>query len=482
MQRQKLFLQFFLGVLLAVVLGVFVPVAWAQGGASVHDEAGMGLQDSVVLQEGVLATTKGSMNLRDKPGSGAVIGWVPNGKTVPVLGRDDRAVWILVAYGDKRGWIARWWTIISGDLDTVPVTDQTGGGTSNEVAPPAATPQPSGSTMITARTTMNMRQGPGVNYKILGQLPGSTKTVVLGRNSANSWLFVEHNGVRGWVARWLCRIEGDLANVPLTSEDGSVAQAPSRQAQPDQSYTAHLSGVGSRLLGIYRRGQQIGNRADAFSKVGDCETASPAFLRPIASNHYNLGQYTYLQDTVNFFAGSDSFGHVGQASNNAFTSSIILNPMWANPSICHPGETPLACEYRTHRPSVALISIRTGADVEPGGSYHRELRTIVQYSIDQGVMPILATTPYWGPDHPPTESLNETIRTVAREYNVPLWDFWITAETLPGRGVDGSYHLTSPEAWWAMYLTPDFRDYGVVHYNLEALEVLDAVMHQVIRP
>jgi uncharacterized protein YgiM (DUF1202 family) len=482
MQRQKIFLQFFLGVLLAMVLGVFVPAAWAQGGASARNEAEWESHDSAVLQDGVLATTTGSTNLRDKPGSGAVIGWVPNGKTVPVLGRDDHAMWILVAYGDKRGWIARWWTIISGDLNAVPVTDQTGGADGQEVAPSAAPSQPSGATTAIARTTMNIRQGPGVSYKILGQLPGGTKTLVLGRNTANSWLFVEYDGIRGWVARWLYRIEGDLANVPLTNEDGNVAQAPSQQAQPDQSYTAHLSGVGSQLLGIYWRGQQIGNRANAFSKVGDCETASPAFLRPIASNHYNLGQYMYLQDAVDFFVGSDSFGHVGQASNNAFTSSIILNPVWANPSICHPGETPLACEYRTHQPAVALISIRTGTDAEPGSSYHRELRTIVQYSINQGVIPVLATTPYWGPDHPPTDSLNETIRTVAREYNVPLWDFWITAEALPGRGVNSSFHLTSPEAWWAMYLTPDFMDYGVVHYNLEALEVLDAVMHQVIRP
>ena len=151
--------------------------------------------------------------------------------------------------------------------------------------------------------------------------------------------------------------------------------------------------------------------------------------------------------------------------------------------MCQSGETPLACEYRTHRPAVALITIRTDINgIGPDHKYYHELRTIVQYSISQGVIPVLGTMPVWGPSHPPAETLNDTVRTVAREFNVPLWDFWVTAETLPGHGVNASFHLSSPDAWWAVYLTPDLMEYGMVHYNLEALEVLDAIMHQVIQP
>lgn len=77
------------------------------------------------------------------------------------------------------------------------------------------------SVTATVNTTAYIRSGPGAAYGSLGGLPGGTTVPVLGRNYARTWLFIEYNGLRGWVATWLCSINGDLASVPVTNESGS---------------------------------------------------------------------------------------------------------------------------------------------------------------------------------------------------------------------------------------------------------------------
>ena len=50
----------------------------------------------------------------------------------------------------------------------------------------------------------------------------------------------------------------------------------------------------SHIREIYRRGQQQGNRADVFSKVGDSITATAMFLTPFGDGNYDLGEYEDL--------------------------------------------------------------------------------------------------------------------------------------------------------------------------------------------
>ena len=36
---------------------------------------------------------------------------------------------------------------------------------------------------------------------------------------------------------------------------------------------------------------------------------------------------------------------------------MILDPLFANPELCFPGESVLDCEYRLKRPSIAIIHL-----------------------------------------------------------------------------------------------------------------------------
>lgn len=82
---------------------------------------------------------------------------------------------------------------------------------------------------VTATTTANLRlrSGPSTSFADLGTVPHSTQLEVLGRDEDSNWLYVEHDGTRGWVAGWHTNIAGLLSSVPVVEADGTGAAAPS---------------------------------------------------------------------------------------------------------------------------------------------------------------------------------------------------------------------------------------------------------------
>jgi hypothetical protein len=226
----------------------------------------------------------------------------------------------------------------------------------------------------------------------------------------------------------------------------------------------------------------MGNRANAFAKVGDSITESQYFLYPIGHGSAQLGQYSYLQPVINFFkVPYNSFAAPSAAVRSGWTSADVINPDSSFHPDCQPGEMPLACEYRLKKPSVALIMVGTNdiAHGMPSDSFRHQLGVIVQTSIDMGVIPVLSTIP----DVAITEQLNarslefnQIIASVAAQYGVPLWDYWLAMQGLPNRGLSwDNYHpsVSSTGTSW-MFSADDLR-YGYTMRNLTALMVLDAV-------
>jgi hypothetical protein len=112
--------------------------------------------------------------------------------------------------------------------------------------------------------------------------------------------------------------------------------------------------------------------------------------------------------------------------------------MWADPEQCKKA-SPLACEYRLQRPSFVLISMESGGTDSPP-KREEYLRRVVQFWIEHGVVPILATkADNLEGDH----RINAAIARVAQDYEVPLWNFWRAVQDLPGRGLtEDRFHLT----------------------------------------
>lgn len=71
----------------------------------------------------VTAAPVTSLNIRSGPGTVyAPVGVTPAGAPLAVVGRNTAANWILVEAGGVRGWVAAWYTVVYGDLNSVPVT------------------------------------------------------------------------------------------------------------------------------------------------------------------------------------------------------------------------------------------------------------------------------------------------------------------------------------------------------------------------
>jgi len=248
------------------------------------------------------------------------------------------------------------------------------------------------------------------------------------------------------------------ATSPTSSRLGESSPSP-RVEWPALPVVPTLS---SSAMDIYERGLAQGNDPHTFSRIGDGEIATTWFLP--ASCEY--GPYSHLAETYAFFEGSCS--RTGVAARAGFSTSRLLNPAYADPTLCEEGESPLACELRLNRPSFALISLGANQVWEPQ-VFAAELEIILQILIEHGVLPVLSTK---GDNLEGDGCINAIIADLTRQYELPLWNFWAAIQDLPGHGLqpDGE-HLT-----WAPC---DFGDEEAMSHawpvrNLTALQVLQA--------
>lgn len=219
---------------------------------------------------------------------------------------------------------------------------------------------------------------------------------------------------------------------------------------------------------IFEKGRDLGRNPNAFSKVGDSISLTSHYLARFDQKRYNLGIYEDLQETIDFYDGS--FERFGVALRIGLHAWIAFRPGVADPEKCEPEEHMVECEFRLHNPSVLLIRLGTN-DTATGDAYERAIRFAIEYSVSKGVIPVLVTKSdrFEGDDRH-----NQTMRALAQEYSVPIWDFDIVASTLPDQGLSGdSVHLT-------MYAVNDYTDpatlsFGYPLSDLSGLMMLDAI-------
>ena len=200
------------------VAGWYTTVSGSLSSVPVSNETGAA---APTQSTGVTASTTVNLRVRSGPGTSYdTVTVLAQGTTVDVLNRTPDSQWIYIQRGGVRGWMAAWYTQITGDLNAVPLP----GGEAPSVAPTT----PTAGSSVTAAPTVNlrMRSGPGTNYRELGYIPAGTSVPVLGRNEASNWLYVEYNGSRVWIAAWYTNVSGSLASVPVTSDTGTVVSAP----------------------------------------------------------------------------------------------------------------------------------------------------------------------------------------------------------------------------------------------------------------
>jgi hypothetical protein len=223
---------------------------------------------------------------------------------------------------------------------------------------------------------------------------------------------------------------------------------------------------------IFTRGQSLGRNTNVLSILGDSLIATPQSLAKWDGEDYTLGEYDFLQPTIDQYAGS--FSRYGATVRVGLHSWSVFDPLWADKEICLANEDVLACEIRLNNPSVMFIFLGSNDAGSPGG-FSVNYRQLVETLIDQGIVPILATKAdrFEGGDN----VNNGIIRQLAADLQVPLLEFDILADTLPGRGLGpDNVHLTFLEP--LDFSSSEIFSVGYPVHNLASLMILDEVRRE----
>jgi hypothetical protein len=284
-----------------------------------------------------------------------------------------------------------------------------------------------------------------------------------------------------WILALLC--------VTLVSASGGLAGAHQPAPHTDSNNWASLS---PSLTAIHQRGLLQNNvRKDVFSKIGDSITVASYFFLPLGQGRYNLGDYAYLQDALNYFTASrartaNSFANTSLAADNQWTTYDVLDPKKNNKRVCYQGESPLVCEYRLVRPAVALIMLGTNDITSMSGAVYQEnMLKIVQTSIEWGVIPVLSTIPPRESYDLQVQEFNQIVRTIGANYSLPLWEYHDVMVHLPQRGLsEDNVHPSYPpgDVGLAAHFLPEFIQYGYTQRNLTGLILLDGLWRNVLAP
>jgi hypothetical protein len=212
---------------------------------------------------------------------------------------------------------------------------------------------------------------------------------------------------------------------------------------------------------IYEYGQSLGNDPHAFSIFGDCQSRPDAFFGVFETDPFLVASLSpELQETIENFQGS--FNRESPTSQDGTTPGALLWTQWHRGEYgCSFSETPVECELRIHHPSFVIIQI--GTHFESRNTEY--LRRVILQLMDAGVVPILATK---ADNREKDERINRDMSVLAKEYDLPLWNFWAAVSDLPNRGL---YTRKDRPLQGPIYLT----DEAAVIHRMTGLETLNAV-------
>lgn len=202
---------------------------------------------------GFMVTDPGSP-IRQGPGeSYASVMPVEMSELGAVLGTDNSRGWLYVyTISGGQGWLPAANVRVLGSVDAAPVlpanplaavATNTGGEQSGQAVSAPARVQDLEATAAARVNTeqLNMRQGPGVAYGMLGSLGMDETVSVLALNKSQDWALVETpDQAMGWVSIDYLELDGSLEEVPTVLSarpetnipDGSLAPLAGFQQQP----------------------------------------------------------------------------------------------------------------------------------------------------------------------------------------------------------------------------------------------------------
>ncbi len=299
-----------------------------------------------------------------------------------------------------------------------------------------------------------LRRGPGLTTGNLAPVSKGQFYDVLARSADGLWWQIQPVGVRepGWLFAPLGAVyRGEInaapvvtPNIKLPPASGKLPAAPRRFTPPPGLPTIH-----ARHRQIYRNSVRFGKDLNLFTVVGDCNSMPAVYLRRVANGDFDTSRLDpRLQSVVQRF--EQSFGRISLAAEGGFGAAAMMDPTWANGALCDvkSGMGPFACELWVSRASVVFIALGT-QEQYTWRDFEKHYRPLIEHALEKGVLPILVTKAddIETASGAPSGYINDIIRRLAREYDVPLLDFHLATRDLPNFGLvdegDKDFHLSA---------------------------------------
>ncbi len=153
------------------------------------------------------------LNMRSGPGTKyGVVAVLKQNSEVYIIARSSGSTWYLVmTHGGPTGWVKRYYIYTDFPYTSLPFAETGQGGPSPQ--PPTSEPMyPSGTVNSGA---LNVRSGPGTNYRTIAVVSGGTTVALLGRDGSGNWLKVKiPTGSVGWVNGYYVSTSYPIQNLP----------------------------------------------------------------------------------------------------------------------------------------------------------------------------------------------------------------------------------------------------------------------------
>ncbi|MCS7056073.1 MAG: SGNH/GDSL hydrolase family protein, partial [Thermoflexales bacterium] len=283
-----------------------------------------------------------------------------------------------------------------------------------------------GATFIATWQNAWLRTAPSVVApRVAPVIQGATYAVV-GRSEDGQWLALAGPDFRAWLPAGFGEVMGSLSSVPVIRT--KLPPAPKNTNSASLPEWIVMTARGRQL---YQRAVKAGRDPRMFTVAGDSNSAWQRTFGRIAAGIYDFGAHGHLRVVVSRF--DPAFARVSLAVRGGAGAADMFDPAKVNAPDCRPEEGMFACELRLSRASIVFIQLGTG-DKFAWREFEANLRRMIDYALVNNVLPVLMTK---ADDMESIQGgasfnyINDVIRKLAAEYQLPLADFYVATRSLP---------------------------------------------------
>jgi uncharacterized protein YraI len=167
------------------------------------------LDRPLIIPQPGYVTTDGAVNMRTAPNTDApILGQVPPGQVLSVLGRNAAGTWLHVRLDSgETGWMKA--DLLLQTLGNIQaVYDAT-------PTPPQRFGQLGHLAKVLAPAGVNLRNAPDVSFGVVASLPDGAMVNLLARSPYSPWVKVEFNGMTGWLALITLQTQSVIDALPI---------------------------------------------------------------------------------------------------------------------------------------------------------------------------------------------------------------------------------------------------------------------------